>query len=370
MRRRTSQGPGTRAARRGRSPMTTVVLATSLLLVTGAVGVAAVELLSDPRPVSPSESATNTTAAAEVPVSNTTRSELAPLAPGPARALSVGTPDGGRATSGTTAIRPSGSSSRQRMAPEAGATLEAQPRSPSSASPADERRAVQRDRLARLGPDADETTRLDTAREVLAAQGTDAADHQLVHRSLAVVSELDPATVSATVHELLVSTDAGAESQAALARALVPLAEQDDVLPTANLVTCYDLGSRDVQRVAAEALARRGDDSLSQRFAERCADELLHADGGVRAEAVRDLAELRAPELAQRLAPLLADAEPEVRLASLRALEHSTDPLVQDRLRALVDDPEPHVRSVARRAVKRLDRAVEGGRDARGDESR
>jgi len=321
--------------------MKALILATGLVLTTGAVGWTAAQLLADRTPSGSSSDVRALVAEGGAPATLRRETRISPMEPASAEPLF----GRGDAAESTAPAQPSPSDGMPSAHKPPALTDN------SGAAAHQDYRAL----AVQMSAGSDDDDRLGTAQQVLAAHGTTDANNLLLDLSLAVLAELDPDSIPATLNELQQSSPEGSESDAVLAQALGSLARHHDVLSSEDLSSCYESGSRQMQLAAASALASRGDDSLSVRLQERCTDELGHADGEVRAAAVRDLAAQRSPALLELLVPLLDDAQGSVRLQSLRALERSDDPAVMQRVRSLVEDPAPDVRRAAQRAVMFMD---------------
>jgi hypothetical protein len=350
MRTRASEHRAHTGSRRGRAPKRTLALSTGLLLIVGAVGWSTVQLLDEPSTAGRSPethlpvrvAASDATPSREMDIPSFMPEGVEPL---------LGTASASKRSAGTTgAVPPSTHELRTSAATVAAGE---QPAEATTASAGD--RETTRALMSRMGAASDDDTRLDVALEVLTAHGTNQAHDQLLDMSLHVLAELEPDSLAPTLHDLVRATEEGSEGEATVAYALGRVARDNGVLGSEELVSFYEAGSRQVQLAAASALTRRGDDSLSLSHRERCVDELDHADGEVRAVAVRDLAAQGDPALVELVAPLLVDADRNVRLQSVRALERSEDPAVRDRVGLLVDDAAPDVSSAAQRALRRMD---------------
>jgi len=86
------------------------------------------------------------------------------------------------------------------------------------------------------------------------------------------------------------------------------------------LTSFYAGGSQQIKLSLATTLAARGDDSLSLRYQEESASNLVDEDPKVRSAAINALAALRSESALALVYPSLKDESDEVRLAALHSL--------------------------------------------------
>lgn len=206
-----------------------------------------------------------------------------------------------------------------------------------------------------MGPDQELSVRLGAARAVLDQTTWEPGGDVLIAQSLGVVAELDPGAAPSELLELVLNEPEISGASHALAKAVEDLGRMGEVLAEADLKTCFEDGSLDVQVAAARVLAKRGNTSLEQEFLGRQEGRLEHEDAKVRIQAVNALVAVRSERLPDQVGPLLKDGEAEVRLAAVQAISRSHRAGAIESLRPLIEDEDDQVRRWAQRAVERHD---------------
>ncbi|HEX7027715.1 MAG TPA: HEAT repeat domain-containing protein [Gammaproteobacteria bacterium] len=176
-------------------------------------------------------------------------------------------------------------------------------------------------------------------------------------RAIETLIRLSPAE-AVDVIRMIMSQSHDGEDVSLVVSSLRALVDNQYLL-NVDLKEIYNSGDEQLQRVAADALAQRGDDSLQRRYIdEQYAIATQHTDSVRRAEAVQKLTAFgKNPQAASRILPLLEDHDSYVRLKAVSALayagEHSDIPAVQ----ALLDDEVAAVRQRAEEVIGALNRS-------------
>lgn len=136
--------------------------------------------------------------------------------------------------------------------------------------------------------------------------------------------------------------------------AVALLGELEGVTVAPQLTALYEADEPGVRRAAALALSRRGDETLVERELFDLRHELADPDGGVRARAAEQAAELASRSAIPVLLPLLGDSNSDVRAQAVDGLWRTADPSILPELERLLQDPVSLVRERAQRAIDAL----------------
>lgn len=132
------------------------------------------------------------------------------------------------------------------------------------------------------------------------------------------------------------------------------LGELEGISTQAELFALYQEDEPGVRRAAAKALEAQGDASLVLRELDGLRAGLANPDGGLRARAAEETAQLASPVAIPALLPLLADENSEVRAHAIDGLWLADDPTLLPELQGMLADPVERVRERARRAIQAL----------------
>ncbi|WP_323813534.1 HEAT repeat domain-containing protein [Cellvibrio sp. NN19] len=175
-----------------------------------------------------------------------------------------------------------------------------------------------------------------------------APDSDSLLRDLSTQSERDPRALSEKIADLL-AQDSSRTNIAIASKSLVDLADNRALLPDYELEALYQQQRNpELQRVAAQVMAARGDNRLlEQQIAN--SETRLHSDQPEqRQQALIALAKTRYASAANLITPLLQDQDTGVKLDALLALRATGNQRHLHAVNALVNDPDPAVSWLAR----------------------
>lgn len=189
-----------------------------------------------------------------------------------------------------------------------------------------------------------------------------AEDSQVLLKDLATLSDRDPRSFSEKANDLL-ARDANRDSVAIVSKSVFDLAENPDVLPDYELQSLYQNQSNpDLQRVIAQVMSTRGDNSLLEKQIAKTQTSLGSDNPAVRQQALVELGKTRYAGAANAIAPLLQDGDTNVKLDALLALRATGNQNHVRLAEALADHPDPAVSWLAKDVVNSLQNLSERAR--------
>lgn len=193
--------------------------------------------------------------------------------------------------------------------------------------------------------------------------GTNAvADSQQLLKDLITLSDRDPRSFSEKANALLAG-NSSKESIAIVSKSVFELAENPDVLPDYELQSLYQNQSNpDLQRVIAQVMSTRGDNSLLEKQIAKTQTSLSSDNPAVRQQALVELGKTRYASAANAIAPLLQDGDTNVKLDALLALRATGNQSHVRLAETLVSHPDPAVSWLAKDVVNSLQNLSERAR--------
>lgn len=193
--------------------------------------------------------------------------------------------------------------------------------------------------------------------------GTNAvADSQQLLKDLVTLSDRDPRSFSEKANDLL-ARNASKESIAIVSKSVFDLAENPEVLPDYELQSLYQNQSNpDLQRVIAQVMSTRGDNSLLEKQIANTQTSLGSENPAIRQQALVELGKTRYASAANAIAPLLQDGDTNVKLDALLALRATGNQSHIRLVEALVNHPDPAVSWLAKDVVNSLQNLSERAR--------
>lgn len=195
-----------------------------------------------------------------------------------------------------------------------------------------------------------------------ATANTAPPDSDTLLRDLSTRSERDPRAFSEKVADLLAS-DASRTNIAIASKSLVDLADNRALLPDYELESLYQQQRNpDLQRVAAQVMAIRGDNRLLEQQIAKAETRLQSDNPELRQQALVELAKTRYASAANVITPLLQDDNTGVKLDALLALRATGNQRHLRAVEALVVDADPAVSWLAREVSSDLQNLSENAR--------
>lgn len=189
-----------------------------------------------------------------------------------------------------------------------------------------------------------------------------APDNQQLLRDLGTLSDRDPRSFSDKANELLAG-NSSKESVAIVSKSVFDLADNRDILPDYELESLYQNQSDpDLQRVIAQVMSTRGDNSLLEKQIVKTQASLRSDDPAVRQQALVELGKTRYASAANAIMPLLQDSDTGVKLDALLALRATGNQSHVRQVEALVNHPDPSVSWLAKDVVNSLQNLSERAR--------
>ena len=189
-----------------------------------------------------------------------------------------------------------------------------------------------------------------------------AADSQQLLKDLVTLSDRDPRSFSEKANDLLAG-NANADSIAIVSKSVFDLAENTEILPDYELQSLYQSQSNpDLQRVIAQVMSARGDNSLLEKQIAKTQSGLSSDNPAVRQQALVELGKTRFASAANAIAPLLQDGDTNVKLDALLALRATGNQNHVRLAEALVNHPDPAVSWLAKDVVASLQNLSERAR--------
>lgn len=260
----------------------------------------------------------------------------------------------GRVRDGAPGARSSefGSPEQASPAPDSGPTLP-MPResagAPEAAVPERPTSSPESDSAPPTPVSATESMPMDNMERLLASE-----DARLRFEGLRLLAAAAPEEALPEILDYLEETRDAERALLQRLAAVALLGELEELSVSPHLHALYGSEEDGLRRAAAMALARHGDETLVQRELIDLGQDLAHPDGGVRARAAEQAAELAGPSAIPVLLPLLQDTNSDVRARAVDGLWRSGDPAVLPELERMLEDPVALVRERARRAVDAL----------------
>lgn len=187
-------------------------------------------------------------------------------------------------------------------------------------------------------------------------------DNQQILRDLGTRSDRDPRSISAKVNDFL-AANPGQENIAIASKSVFDLADNREILPDYELESLYQNQSDpDLQRVIAQVMSTRGDNSLLEQQIAKTQASLRSEDPAVRQQALVELAKTRYASAANAITPLLQDSDTGVKLDALLALRATGNQNHVRQVEALVNDPDPAVSWLAKDVMSNLQNLSEKAR--------
>lgn len=187
-------------------------------------------------------------------------------------------------------------------------------------------------------------------------------DSQQLLKDLVTQSDRDPRSFSEKANDLL-ARNASKESIAIVSKSVFDLAENPEVLPDYELQSLYQNQSNpDLQRVIAQVMSTRGDNSLLEKQIAKTQTSLSSENPAVRQQALVELGKTRYASAANAIAPLLQDGDTNVKLDALLALRATGNQSHVRLVEALVNHPDPAVSWLAKDVVNSLQNLSERAR--------
>lgn len=194
-------------------------------------------------------------------------------------------------------------------------------------------------------------------------QGSNVAvDSQQLLKDLVTLSDRDPRSFSEKANDLL-ARNASKENIAVVSKSVFDLAENPDVLPDYELQSLYQNQSNpDLQRVIAQVMSTRGDNSLLEKQIAKTQTSLSSENPVIRQQALVELGKTRYASAANAIVPLLQDSDTNVKLDALLALRATGNQSHVRLVETLVSHPDPAVSWLAKDVVNSLQNLSERAR--------
>jgi hypothetical protein len=187
-------------------------------------------------------------------------------------------------------------------------------------------------------------------------------DSQQLLKDLVTLSDRDPRSFSEKASDLLAG-NANADSIAIVSKSVFDLAENTEILPDYELQSLYQSQSNpDLQRVIAQVMSTRGDNSLLEKQIAKTQTRLSSDNPAVRQQALVELGKTRFASAANAIAPLLQDGDTNVKLDALLALRATGNQNHVRLAETLVNHPDPAVSWLAKDVVASLQNLSERAR--------
>lgn len=179
-------------------------------------------------------------------------------------------------------------------------------------------------------------------------------DSDRLLRDLSTRSERDPRALSEKIADLL-AADASPNTIAIASKSLTDLADNQTLLPDYELESLYQQQHNpELQRVAAQVMATRGDSRLLEQQIAKTGARLQSEQPAQRQQALIELAKTRYAGAANVIAPLLQDEDTGVKLDALLALRATGNQNHLSAVEALVNHADPAVSWLAKEVRQEL----------------
>ena len=179
-------------------------------------------------------------------------------------------------------------------------------------------------------------------------------DSDRLLRDLSTRSDRDPRALSEKIADLL-AADASPNTVAIASKSLADLADNQTLLPDYELESLYQQQHNpDLQRVAAQVMAARGDSRLLEQQIAKTGAKLQSEQPAQRQQALVELAKTRYAGAANVIAPLLQDEDTGVKLDALLALRATGNQNHLSAVEALVNHADPAVSWLAKEVRQEL----------------
>jgi len=199
-----------------------------------------------------------------------------------------------------------------------------------------------------------------TERELVASNT--ASDNQQQLKDLGTRSDRDPRSFSEKANDLLAG-NSSKESIAIVSKSVFDMAENREILPDYELESLYQNQSDpDLQRVIAQVMSTRGDNSLLEKQIAKTQASLRSDNPAERQQALVELGKTRYASAADAIMPMLQDGDTGVKLDALLALRATGNQSHIRQIESLANHPDPAVSWLAKDVINNLQNLSERAR--------